>query len=368
MILAKLELINFRNYRKQQVDFSPEKNIIIGKNAQGKSNLLEAIYLLSHLKSYRAQRMRELVLDGEEMASVRGLIIDGEVRLNAHVSFSNRGREVAIKGKEVESGKKARGFVKCVMFSPEDLYMVKGEPARRREFMDETMEGLGPIPASNLSHYKRVLGQRNALLRSWEESGDRLGAVLEPWNEALVKAGAGIVMARMRMVKEMEAQIRRDYSEIAGGQTEIDIKYRGTFGSQAGPAEEIESAMREALGGSINEEKRARTTVIGPHRDDVEIRVGGREARYSASQGEQRVLSFCMRLAQKAHLENETHKAPILLLDDVLSELDADRRRGVLEVAGRGNQAIITTTEIQDDLAGSGGEVFQVEQGKVTHV
>ncbi len=366
MILARLELSNFRNYRHEQVEFSPEKNIVIGKNAQGKSNLLEAFYFLSHLKSNRAPRMRDLVMGSEEKASVRGLIIDGESRLNVHMSFGRQGRTIEVNGQKVESASRARGLIKCVMFSPEDLYLIKGDPARRRDFLDETMEGVGPIPAKQVLHYRHVLRQRNAVLRSWDEHGDSLGSVLEPWDDALAKAAAVIIAARKKITKEVTAQATEAYRDIAGNAKEVEIDYRGTFETEDQTREGVEASVREALRKSAAEEKRGRTTVVGPHRDDVEIRLGGREARTSASQGEQRTIAFCLRVAQRRYLEAETGRVPITLLDDVLSELDRDRRMGVLEIASSGSQSIITTTELLADLEGIGAKVFVVERGKVT--
>ena len=368
MILERLELSNFRNYRHQEIEFSPEKNIITGRNAQGKSNLLEAFYFLSHLKSNRSPRMRDLVMDGEEKASVLGVIMDGEARVNVRVSFGRKGKSVEVNGQKVDSGSRARGLIKCVMFAPEDLLMIKGDPARRREFLDETMEGLGPIKAKQVLHYKHVLRQRNAVIRSWEEHGDRLGTALEPWDDALAKAGSVIALERTRVVRQMEREAAEAYAEITGEVRAVSIKYRGTFEVPDGSAEEVESEMRRAIRESAGEERRTRSTVVGPHRDDVEIRLGGLEARFSASQGEQRTIAFSMRLAQRRYLERETGKTPILLLDDVLSELDSARRTGVLRVAGAGSQAVITATEIPGDLVVSGTRVFMVEQGIVIGV
>jgi DNA replication and repair protein RecF len=367
--IKSLELNGFRNYQHLEIDLAPLNNILVGRNAQGKSNLLEAVYFLSHLKSNRAPRLRELVIQGAENASVRGLIMDGETRLNILVSFGSQGKIVEVNGQRMESAARARGLMKCVMFSPEDLYIVKGDPARRREFMDETQEGIGPVSARQVLQYRHVLRQRNAVLRSWEEKGPRLAEYLEPWNEALVKEGSAIAGARARMVSGMEGRLTEAYAGIAGDGKAVGFAYRGTFDAEGRP-EETEVRMREALEASAAEEKRARTTVVGPHRDDIEIRLGGREARFSVSQGEQRTLAFGLRVAQKRYLEMETGKEPVLLLDDVFSELDAGRRGRVLEFAGAESQALITTTEIPpgsegDRLTGSGGKVLKVEQGRV---
>ncbi len=368
MIITGLELKNFRNYSHLELEFSPDNNVVLGRNAQGKSNLLEAVYFLSHLRSNRAPRMRDLVLEGRERASVRGFIIDGETRLNIHVSFGRQGKSVEVNGQKEGAPSRVRGLLKCVMFAPDDLYIIKGDPARRREFLDETAEGLGPLAAKRVLQYKHVLRQRNAVLRSWEEHGAALASVIEPWNDALVKAGAAVVARRAGMLPVMESRVDEAYRLISGGESEVRVRYRGTFEAGSGDEGEIEEQMRRALEASGNEEKRARTTVVGPHRDDIEITLGGREARFSVSQGEQRTLAFCLRVAQGRYLEGETGKTPVTLLDDVLSELDIDRREKVLELSGKGSQAILTATDAPLDAGEAKGKVFMVQRGKVTVV
>ena len=366
MIISRLELFNFRNYGYQDIEFTPDRNIISGRNAQGKSNLLEAIYFLSHLKSKRSPRIRDLVMEGETLASVRGLFSDSGTGIKVKVSFGRKGREVEVNGRMLESAVKARGLVKCVLFSPDDLYAVKGDPSRRRDFLEETAEEIGPAEIEAIQRYRHALRQRNAVLRTWEEKGATLNAVLEPWTVELVGSGVDIVRSRLEMVVWMEAVIREIYLEISGEDKEAGFKYVGTFDcgidSSAG---EIARGMREALDRSAREEKSVRCTVVGPHRDDVEIRLGGREARFTASQGEQRTLAFCMRVAQKRYIETVAGEAPVMLLDDVLSELDRGRRDKVLELVEEGSQAIITTAEEPGGLPRHGARVFNVQKGKV---
>jgi len=365
LIIKSLLLENFRNYERQEITFSEGRNVITGRNAQGKSNLLESIYFLSHLRSNRAPRLRELLKDGEERSSVRGTVIQGGEQLALKVEFGEKGRSVELNGQKFSSAAKARGVLKCVLFSPEDLYIVKGDPGRRRELLDETMEELGPVPASVLNQYRHVLRQRNALLKRWEEQGAGLQQAMSPWTEALVEAGAAIMVQRARMLEGMAPILREAYRDIAGEEQELKAGYLAKAAAQ-GNEEEVSRALMEALQGSSAEEKRARSTLVGPHRDDVEIELGGRRARFAASQGEQRTIAFCLRVAQKRYLNEQTGKMPILLLDDVLSELDEKRRARVLAQVGTESQAIITTTELPGSLAGAGDTIFVVDSGKVT--
>lgn len=365
MILARLELSNFRNYERQEVSFSEGRNLIIGRNAQGKSNLLEAVYFLSHVRSNRAPRLRDLVMEGKDRASVAGAVIEEGGTLNLKVEFGPAGRSASVNGRRMESAVKAAGLLKCVLFSPDDLYVVKGDPNRRRELLDETVEGLGPIQADTIRQYRHVLRQRNALLKRSEEHGRGFDAAMEPWTIALARAGAAITVERMAVLEGMKETLSESYKAIAGEDKELHLEYRGKVDPRGCGLEDAASLLDEALRKSSREERRARTTLIGPHRDDVEITLGGRGARHAASQGEQRTISFCLRVAQKRYLMRRTGKVPVLLLDDVLSELDARRREKVLETAGAESQAIITATELPDGMTNGPGAVFEVSGGEV---
>ena len=365
MILTRLELFNFRNYTEQEVEFSPGRNLIIGSNAQGKSNLLEAVYFLSHLKSSRAPRAGDLIRENEQSLSVTGVILEEGKRVTVKVKMSNAGKQVLINGQKTAQPARARGIIKCVLFSPDDLYLVKGDPARRREFLDETLEGVGPAQASELSEYRHLLRQRNAVLRKWEDYGAGLGGALSPWTEGLVDLGGKIVSERLRMTGEMSALVKLVYGEISGGGKAPGLQYQGSFDVEGKSPGELAKAMRRELEARREEEKRLRSTPAGPHRDDVVIRLGGRETRYGASQGEQRTLAFCLRIAQKEYIQETTGKRPVLLLDDVLSELDEGRRKRVLEMAGAGSQVLMTTTDVPGGMDIGGAKVLRVEAGRV---
>lgn len=363
MILHKLELFNFRNYRYQDIEFSPDRNLITGRNAQGKTNLLEAVYFLSYLKPKRAPRLRDLVLQGEQQCSVRGLLEDEGQKVTIKIALSPGGRDIELNGQKVDQMSRARGVLKCVLFAPDDLYLVKGEPSRRRDFMDESLEALGPQSAV-LGRYRHILRQRNALLKHWEQQGSGAEEALAPWTEGLIEEGAKIILARTDMVERMREQVSAAYEEIAGDGKQVDFSYAGSFEAEGGESG-VADAMREALRRAAREERRIRTTMVGPHRDEVSITLEGREARYNASQGEQRTLAYSMRVAQLRYIEAVTGKRPVLLLDDVLSELDEARRGKVLELAGRGNQAVITATEPPHASWESGAATFVVEAGRI---
>ena len=312
MILDRLELFNFKSYGHQDLELAPGMNLVTGRNAQGKTNLLEAIYFVSHLKSNRSPRLRELIREGEENASVRVLIMDEGTKATIRIAFGGSGKSVEVNGRKMQASR-ALGLLKCVMFEPGDLYLVKGEPSRRREFLDETLEELGQHAARPVEAYKRVLRQRNALLKRWEDYGAGFRAALEPWSEKLAEEGGVLAVARERMTESMSRMINETHSEISG----------------------------------------------------QDIKIGGREARHTASQGEQRTLAFAMRLAQRGYVSDETGKEPILLLDDVLSELDKERRARVLGVVGRSGQSIVTATEPPEAGGVPASRILVVEGGTV---
>jgi DNA replication and repair protein RecF len=216
-----------------------------------------------------------------------------------------------------------------------------------------------------MGQYRHVLRQRNALLRKWEEHGPGLERAMAPWTRALVETGAVMLMERARMLEGMDATLSEAYNAISGEEKHLSVCYQGTAGPPQGSEDEVSGAMAAALERSSAEERRARTTLVGPHRDDVEIMLGGRGARFAASQGEQRTIAFCLRVAQKNYLCQRTGKMPVLLLDDVLSELDEHRRGRLLEQVGTESQAIITMTELTGSLAGPGDTTLVVRDGKV---
>jgi DNA replication and repair protein RecF len=366
--IFRLELNNFRNYERQSLDLSPRRNVICGRNAQGKTNLLEAIYLLSHMSTPRTPRLSDVIREGEKECSIKGGVADDETGFNVRLIVESKSRTVELNGREIKPASRAKGLVKCVLFSPEDLYLVKGAADRRRKFLDETAEGVEPGLADRAGRFEHVLRQRNAIVREWELHGRRLEPMLVPWSEAMVEAGAHLVAFRRRAVMEMVPLVERAYERVSGSAAELQIEYAGSFEGDSTNVEIVKEEMKKALEESTKEERRARCTVVGPHRDDLDIRLGGREARYMASQGEQRTLSFCLRVAQKSLIQERSGKEPIMLLDDVLSELDGQRRQSVMEMVGEGSQSIITTAEKPHALEPGAEAVFLVRSGSVSVV
>jgi DNA replication and repair protein RecF len=228
------------------------------------------------------------------------------------------------------------------------------------------MDLSAPGVSDKLGRYRHVLKQRNAVLKRQEFYGGRIEKTLKPWDEQLVETGSSVVHKRIEMVRRLNSDAGDRYPAISHEEKDLRLEYKNTFRVEEESIEGIREAMKSALQESRDKEMSLRTTVVGPHRDDIDISLGGMRARYNASQGEQRSIAFCLRIAQMRYTEEETGKKPVLLLDDILSELDESRRIEVLGIAREGSQTITSTTERPQEEEGSEGRVLMVEGGRIS--
>ncbi|MDD5447647.1 MAG: DNA replication/repair protein RecF [Actinomycetota bacterium] len=367
MVIKELKLRNFRNYTNLELEFSPKTNIIIGRNAQGKTNLLESIYFLSHLKSHKTNKNSHIISRGETAATAEVLISNNHQDGWLSVLLTEKQKTAKIGGRAIHPSKKAKGVLKCTLFSPDDLQLVKGEPSSRRSYLDEIAEMVDPSLAYILGRYSRVLSQRNAVLKKQEKYRGGAVKVLQPWTEELVKLGSQITRWRMLAVEEIKEEFSREYLRISKEESHPQLEYISPLGSlkPTSTLKEIEEIMRESLERRRGEEFHRRTTLVGPHRDDIKITLLGWEARYQASQGEQRSLSLSMRIAQKHFIQKKTGVSPVVLLDDVFSELDLARRKNVMETIIGEGQAFLTTVEPLRLIDFEGYRTFIARGGKV---
>jgi DNA replication and repair protein RecF len=335
MLLRRLQLRNHRNYAHLDLTPGPGINVFIGANGQGKTNLLEAVGMLALSASPRARRDIEVV--GPLAAATRieaevesaGTVVELAIALNID---GDRARRVI----EVDGARRRAfdlpGHFRVTLFWPDDLGLVKAGPELRRRFLNQMLVQVEPGYARAIAGLKRVLEQRNSLLKRMA-AGEGGADVLEAWNEELVRVGGEVSSARSRAVRELQPVAARCHSEIASGER-LEIEYLGP------PAE-----MAQAVQNSLAEDLRRGSTSIGPHRDDIKVLLDGREARAYGSQGQQRTAVVSLKLAEAALVTQRTGERPVLLLDDVLSELDGERRAALLrQVAGEG-QVIITSVE-----------------------
>ena len=336
MRLRSLRLRNHRNYAQLDLIPGPGVNIFIGANGQGKTNLLEAVAMLALSTSPRSRRELELIGPVAPMSRIEAEVESANLKAELAITLNlegDRARRVI----EVD-GVRRRAFdlpgrFRVTLFWPDDLGLVKAGPELRRRFLNQMLVQVEPGYARALAGLKRVLEQRNSLLKrmaAGEESGD----VLEPWNQELIQLGGEIMAARAAAVLELEPEAAIYHAEIADGER-LEIHYQGP------PVN-----LAEAVHNSLAEDLKRGSTTVGPHHDDIRIVLDGREARAYGSQGQQRTAVVSLKLAEAGLVARRTGERPVLLLDDVLSELDAARRAALLRrVAGEG-QVIITSVEV----------------------
>ncbi|MFY9233094.1 MAG: DNA replication/repair protein RecF [Fimbriimonadaceae bacterium] len=357
--VRELALENFRNYASLHTDLLQGLNVLVGANAQGKTNFLEAIYLLSTTRLLRGMRDAEAVREGSDRAVVSAELQHTHTQVS--ITLEQRVRKRAsLNGMSLPRAADLIGRLPSVCISTADLPIVRGEPADRRMFLDLELSQLRPAYLRDLTLYKRALEQRNALLRASQEE-PQPAALFEPWESQIAEHGASLRDHRKSFIAQLSPAVRELHSQMSDGES-----FRIEYNQRDDPttAAEIAEALERTRPGDI-----ARSgTSVGPHRDDVAMEVGGRDARLYGSQGQQRTAVIALKLATLRVAEEELGAPPMLLLDDILSDLDERRRAMLVElVLGRSGQAVLTCTEAsaagQDIL--NRAKVFVVEAGMV---
>jgi DNA replication and repair protein RecF len=362
MILKKLYTNSFRNLEQTSLSFGDRFNIFYGNNAQGKTNLLESLYLLGTMKSFRSSRNGELIRWGAHHGLLKGWVEKDGVTREISLLLEHECKKARVDRKAVVKLADFFGSLNVVVFSPEEMAMVKGSPDNRRRYLDRAIFS-GDVEYLRVHHdYHRIVKSRNILLRK----GDT--ASLDVWSEQLAEAGARLVARRIAYLEEIEPLVRESYTAIAGESEEASLRYLNPISAGGGDLEEGRRLLLEALVRSATEERRRGTTLVGPHRDDLEFLLNGRSVRRHASQGQQRSFVLALKMAEIRHLEKEFGHPPVLLLDDMTSELDRERNRNLMEfLETRRMQVFITTTALQNvELHGTDNyRAFRIEAGKV---
>ncbi len=351
MIVETLSLESWRNVQAAEVEFDPGLTLFTGPNAQGKTNLLEAVFLLATGRSHRTSRPEELIAFQRPQAYLRARIqrSSGEYQLTARVEGGRVTRQR--EGKLFRRGQDPLGDFAAVLFAPEDLLALKGAPADRRRLLDLDVGQASVAYRQAHVRYGQVLRQRNALLRTYERPPKEL---LATWDAAWAQAAVALTHERHRLIERLAPHFSARSGEIAGG-APASLSYEPSLkASDPTAALSLLAELRE-------DELRRRTSLLGPHRDDLKAEIDGRDLRLYGSQGEQRTVLVAFKLAAVSLLGEGPGGPPVLLLDDVLSELDQDRRRNLL-LAATGTQTIVTTTE--SALAGmQPGMTYAVRDG-----
>ena len=361
MKITHIELRNFRNYEELSLDLDPEVNLIIGKNAQGKTNLIEAIYLSSIGRSFRTSHDREMIRMGQDTFYVKVNCEKEVISTRVEISSSRAGKKIIKKdGQNIRKMSELLENILIVIFSPDDLRIVKDEPEKRRKFIDRELSQVKPAYYSVLTSYKKTLQERNACLKE-----EKNLSLIDLYDEQLIHYGAEVISMRKEFVEKISRISGKIHSLVTNGREEMEIRYDPNVKSFDDKKEQ-EEEIRRILERSREQDIRFMTTSRGPHKDDIQFFVNGMNARNYGSQGQQRTAALSLKLAELELILEETGERAVLLLDDVMSELDEERRTYLIG-ALRENQLFITTTDIDENIRNNYPEarIFTIEKGKV---
>ncbi|MBO0980304.1 DNA replication/repair protein RecF [Microbacterium sp. SD291] len=363
MIVEHLSLVDFRNYATAELALHRGPNVLVGRNGQGKTNLAEALVFLATLGSHRVSSDAPMVRDGQEYAIIRVRLSHGERRVLAEVQLNRQGSNKArINGSPSKTNELPR-YAHVVLFAPEDLQIVRGDPSARRRFADQLLIQRAPRLSAVLADYDRVLKQRTALLKSARARGIRGEGLstLEVWDDKLVALGSEIIAARQQLVGDLQQPVADAYAAIAGAdhqpQLEWALSVRGGDPEEGEPATEsvpdranIAEMFRASLLAKRAQELDRGLTLTGPHRDDLILRVRGLPVKGYASHGESWSIALALRLASAELLRSESPAGdPVLILDDVFAELDADRRQRLASLTA-GYEQVVVTAAVEEDI------------------
>ena len=357
MIIKSLDLLNFRNYESLHLELSEGTNIFYGDNAQGKTNILESLYMISTTKSHRGVKDRDLIRFGQEEAHIRTVLIknDLDYQVDMHLKKS-KSKGVAINRQKIRRASELIGLLHIVFFSPEDLSIVKDGPAQRRRFMDMELCQLDKSYLHDLSQYNKAVEQRNKLLKDvWQFP--QLADTLDVWDDQLATYGSRIITRRKEFIEELAQIVGSIHEKLSGGRERLVISYEPNS-----TAEELASDLRK----SREKDKLTKNTNAGPHRDDFSFVGNDIDLRRFGSQGQQRTCALSLKLSEIELVTRLIGEKPVLMLDDVLSELDSCRQNYLMNTIG-GIQTLITCTGL-DEFVNNRFEidqVYHIENGQV---
>lgn len=363
MYFSEIELRNFRNYEHEEIRFHEKVNLLLGQNAQGKTNLLEALYITSFGKSFRQVNDGDMIRFGEKTAFVRARAMDEKDDITVELGLIKGGKSIKIDGVPVRKTSQLLNHIHVIIFSPDDLRIVKDDPSRRRRFIDRELIQIRPVYYSSLMKYHKVLQQRNALLKN--AVPDR--GILDVLDEELASYGADVITARSSFIRKLSAISSEIHSDLTENREDLSVSYKSDI-PEAADREGQKSSFLDVLAESRDSDIERRTTGRGPQRDDLNLYINDKMVRKYGSQGQQRTAALSLKLAETAVIKQETGDTPVLLLDDVLSELDFSRQKQLISSFST-SQIFITSAEIDRNLIDGipDYEVYKINNGSVIH-
>lgn len=348
MKASNLELYNFRNYEYENISFRDGVNIIHGENGMGKTNILEAVYYFSYGRSFRSGG-KEVIKDGEKEARISLSFENSLRKLESDIKFlSGKRKEIYINEIELKKTSQLLGNFICVLFTPDEMGIIKGMPEVRRKFCDSSIMPLRPNYIKELIKYRNILAQKTALLKS------RQYETLDIWNEKLAETGSRIMKLRESYIERINQKAREIQNEISGRKEELNLIYN--------PSVKLKENYLEKLSEYKEKEKENLFCMVGVHRDDIDIFINGKPAKNYASQGQIRTAVLSLKLAETEIIKEETGEYPVMLLDDILSELDKSRREFLISKI-KGKQIIITCTDIENYF-NDNVNIIEIKDGK----
>lgn len=357
MFVESIELNNYRNFDSAKVKFSPGVNIFFGENAQGKTNLLEAVYLCGTARSHRGSKDKEMIRFGEEEAHIRLFFRKNSLshRLDVHLK-KNKNKGIAVDGVPIKRSGELLGIMHIVFFSPEDLSIIKEGPVGRRKFMDMELGQLDRGYLTQLILYNKVLNERNNLLKQIKKSPSLIDT-LDGWDEQLLSSGISLIKKREEFIRYIDEIMRKIHARLSGDRENIQVEYEKNTEAEL---------FREKLFSRRKKDIVCGTTSVGPHRDDIRFLSNGIDLRRFGSQGQQRTAALSLKLSEIRLIEHVSGDRPILLLDDVLSELD-EKRQSLLLKSIQDIQTMVSCTGLDDFVNSriSMDRVFRVKKGKI---
>lgn len=361
MIIKKLKLTNFRNYENQEIDFTPHTNIILGKNAQGKTNLIEPIYILSTLKSFRNSKLTDCIKENTNQAIIEAEVeseVFGLRKIKFIINESGE-NEFYVNENKINQKKNCFGFVYSVIFSPDELKLVKGGPEVRREFLDLDIMQVSQVYHDLLERYEEILANRNKLLKNFRISGKNIDSELDVWDMQLALVGSKICFTRKNFVNKINDKINKIMGYISKGNENLKIKYVTIPGATR---EDKTKNFELELFKARAKDKELGYTSVGPHRDDIKFYINEKEVKPFASQGQQRSVVLALKLAELETIKEEK-ECPVILLDDVFSELDGSRQ--ILLIKYLENEQVFITSTFARTKGLTNYEKFKVTDGSV---
>lgn len=359
MWLESISLTHFRNYDNLQAEFSPSLNLFIGQNAQGKTNILEAIYFLALTRSHRTRSDNDLIHFDKQFLAVNGLLKRHSGRIPLDISLTDKGRITKVNHLKQNKLSDYIGTMTVVLFAPEDLQLIKGSPSLRRKFIDIDLGQIKPLYLTDLSTYNHILKQRNNYLKSTDNIDTVFLSVLD---DQLADYGSRVIRQRLDFIEHLSREANRHHGQISNQAETITLTYLSSVNDLS-----TKEAFLEALQQHHHKDLVKRTTSIGPHRDDILFSINGVKASFG-SQGQQRSLILSLKLAEIDLIQQTTGEYPILLLDDVMSELDSQRQTKLLESIKENVQTFITTTSLEQiatEQLPQSLKCFQIKEGHI---